>query len=188
MHRNIELFLNFLKIGVFTFGGGYAMISQVKELTIEKKKWLSENELLEMIAISESTPGPIAINIATFVGYKVGKFWGSLLATLGVVLPSLVIIFIVSLFFNSFIQNKYVAYAFLGIKCAVAFLITKTAIEMILKIKKTAFNIILLTLVTITMIIIDLFSINFSSIYLIIAGGIIGIFYYTFFFKRKEIK
>ena len=185
MHKNLELFLEFLKIGAFTFGGGYAMISQIKELTIEKKKWLIEDELLEILAVSESTPGPIAVNMATFVGYKVGKFLGSVLATLGVVLPSLITIFIISLFFNSFIQNKYVSYAFVGIKCAVAFLIIKTAIEMIIKSKKNWIQITILSVVTILMNVYDFLSINFSSIFLIIVGGILGIIYYSLSERKK---
>ena len=92
-----ELFFTFFKLGLFTFGGGYAMIPQIKEQVIEKKKWLSEEEVLEIIAISESTPGPIAINMATFIGYRQKKVLGSVCSTLGVVLPSLIIIYIISI-------------------------------------------------------------------------------------------
>ena len=120
-----ELFMTFFKIGLFTFGGGYAMISQIKEAVVEKKKWLSDDELMEIITIAESTPGPIAINLATFVGYKRKGVKGSIAATLGVILPSFIILYIISLFLDSFMENKYVAYAFSGIKCAVAFLILK---------------------------------------------------------------
>ena len=90
-----ELFFTFFKLGLFTFGGGYAMIPQIKDIVIEKKKWLTEEEMLEILAISESTPGPIAINTATFIGYRQKKVLGSILATLGVVLPSLIIIYII---------------------------------------------------------------------------------------------
>ena len=121
----LSLFLTFLKIGLFTFGGGYAMIAQIKETVVQNKKWMTDQELLEVIAIAESTPGPIAINLATYVGYKKRGVLGSALATLGVVIPSLIIIFIISLFLDEFMTNKYVAYAFTGIKCAVAFLILK---------------------------------------------------------------
>ena len=88
MKALLKLFFTFFKIGLFTFGGGYAMISQIKEAVVDNHKWLSEDELLEIVAISESTPGPIAINMATFVGYKRKGFLGSAFATLGVVLPS----------------------------------------------------------------------------------------------------
>ena len=94
----MSLFVTFFKIGLFTFGGGYAMISQIKEYIVEKNKWISEEELLDIITIAESTPGPIAINMATYVGYKKKKILGSLCATLGVVLPSFIIIYIISLF------------------------------------------------------------------------------------------
>ena len=147
MKKLIELFLTFFKLGLFTFGGGYAMIPQIKEQVIEKKKWLTEEEVLEIIAISESTPGPIAINMATFIGYRQKKVLGSLMATLGVVLPSLIIIFIISLFFDAFLANKYIAYAFIGIKACVAFLITKAGLEMLIKMKRTIFNILAFSIV-----------------------------------------
>ena len=105
----LELFYIFFKLGLFTFGGGYAMIPQIKEIVVEKKKWITEDDMLEILAIAESTPGPIAINMATYIGYLKGKVLGSIAATIGVVLPSLIIIFIISLFFDAFIANKYVA-------------------------------------------------------------------------------
>ena len=158
----LELFYIFFKLGLFTFGGGYAMIPQIKEIVVEKKKWISEDEMLEILAIAESTPGPIAINMATYIGYLKGKVLGSIAATIGVV-------------FDAFIANKYVAYAFIGINCAVAFLITKAAIDMIIKMKKKVVPIIVLCVVTVLVTLFKVFSINFSSIYLIIIGGIIGI-------------
>ena len=131
MKNNLELFWIFFKIGLFTFGGGYAMIPQIKEVVIEKKKWMTDEEMLDVIAIAESTPGPIAINSATFIGYKQNKILGSLFASLGVVLPSFIIIFLISLFFNQFLEYEIVKNAFMGIKCAVAFLITKAAIAFV---------------------------------------------------------
>ena len=133
MKKYLELFLTFFKLGLFTFGGGYAMIPSLKEIVVEKKKWLSEEEMLEILAISESTPGPIAINMATFIGYRQKKVLGSVLSTLGVVLPSLIIIYIISLFFDAFLANEYVASAFIGIKACVAFLITKAGLDMLIK-------------------------------------------------------
>ena len=100
----LKLFFEFFKIGLFTFGGGYAMISQIKEAVVEKKKWLSDDELMEIITIAESTPGPIAINLATFVGYKRKGVKGSIAATLGVILPSFIILYIISLFLDSFME------------------------------------------------------------------------------------
>ncbi len=176
MNVYFELFITFFKLGLFTFGGGYAMIPQIKEIVIEKKKWLTEEEMLEILAISESTPGPIAINTATFIGYRKKKVLGSILATLGVVLPSLIIIYIISLFFDAFLANQYVAYAFIGIKACVAFLITKAGFEMFLKMKKNIFNIIVSLIVFVLVIVFELFSVNFSSLYFILGGGIISIF------------
>lgn len=174
-----ELFLTFFKIGLFTFGGGYAMIAQIKESIVENKKWLTEDELLQIVAIAESTPGPIAINMATYVGYKRKGIVGSAMATLGVVLPSVIIIFIISLFLEEFMKNKYVAYAFVGIKCAVAFLIAKAGYEMFKKIEKKPLPLITFALIFIASIILELLSKSISSIIFIIAGGIIGIVTYS---------
>ena len=173
----LNLFWIFFKLGLFTFGGGYAMIPQIKEIIVDKNKWMTNDEMLEIIAISESTPGPIAINIATYIGFKQKKLMGSIAATLGVVLPSLIIIFIISLFLEQFMDNNYVEYAFIGIKCAVAFLILKAGITMLIKMKKNIFNIILLISIFILMIFLELLSKSFSSIYLILLGGILGIIY-----------
>lgn len=187
MNKNLELFWTFFKLGLFTFGGGYAMIPQIKEIVIEKNKWLTEEEMLEILAISESTPGPIAINSATFIGYRQNKVLGSFFSTLGVVLPSLIIIFIISLFFDTFLSNEYVRYAFVGIKTCVAFLITKAGLEMLVKMKKRVFNIIVFSIVFILMIVFELFSIDFSSIFLIISGGIASIILSSILsIKKKE--
>ena len=181
-----DLFFTFFKLGLFTFGGGYAMIPQMKEQVVEKKKWLTNEEVLEMIAISESTPGPIAINMATFIGYRQKKVLGSALATLGVVLPSLIIIFVISLFFEAFLANEYVSYAFLGIKGCVAFLITKAGIEMFIKMKKNYLNISLFIVTFILMILFKLFDISFSSIIFILIGGIINIVIYLLSTEVKK--
>ena len=175
MKKYIELFLTFFKLGATTFGGGYAMMSLLKETIVDKHHWLTNDEILQICAIAESTPGPIAINLSTYVGYKKGKFLGSLLATIGVVLPSFITIYIISLFFNQFIENKYVAYAFVGIKCAVLFLIIKSAYKMIKEMDKKPWQILLIILVSLLMIILDLLSVNFSSIFLIIIGAFIGV-------------
>lgn len=162
------------------------MISQIKETIVDKKKWISNDELLEIIAISESTPGPIAINMATFIGYRKGGFFGSLLATLGVILPSFLIIYIISFFVDQFLENKYVAYAFVGIKCAVAFLILKAGFKMIKESAKSILTIVIFSLVTILMIILDLFSLSFSSIFIILIGGFISWLVYTIIDSKKK--
>ena len=102
MKKIFELFITFFKLGLFTFGGGYAMISLIQSECVDKKKWLTEEELLDIVAIAESTPGPIAINSATYIGHKIGGVLGSIMAVLGVVLPSFAIIYLISLFFDYF--------------------------------------------------------------------------------------
>ena len=110
--KTLQVFLTFFKIGAFTFGGGYAMIPLIEKETVEKKKWITDDDVLEIITIAESTPGPIAINAATFVGYRVCGFWGALTATLGVVIPSFGIILAISIFFNTFLDIFSVLYSF----------------------------------------------------------------------------
>jgi chromate transporter len=134
----LTLFVTMFKIGLFTFGGGYAMIAIIEREIIERKKWIGNDEFLDIIAIAESTPGPLAINSATFVGYKIAGVLGSVFATLGVVLPSFIIIYIISLFFDAFLSIVWVGYAFRGIQVAVAFLIFNAGIKMLKKLKKTA--------------------------------------------------
>lgn len=182
----LQLFLIFLKIGVTTFGGGYAMIANFQETIVEKKKRLTEDEFLEIVTVAESTPGPIAINIATYVGYKKKGFLGSLFATLGVVLPSIVIIFIISLILDLFMNNIYVQYAFYGIKVAVAFLIIRAGFNMIKKLEKKILPIICFTVTLVVLIVLEILSISFSSIFYILAGGLIGIFAYAVIKQPKK--
>lgn len=174
----LSLFLTFFKIGLFTFGGGYAMIANIREVVVEQKKWLDEDELLQVITIAESTPGPIAINLATYVGFKKKGFLGSLMATVGVVLPSLTIIYTISLFLDAFMDNKYVAYAFRGIQCAVAFLILKAGWDMFQKLDKKPVPLAVFCTVLAAMLAMELLSIQLSSIVLILAGGLLGIALY----------
>ncbi len=189
LKNNLYLFCVFFKLGLFTFGGGYAMIPTLKEEVVENKKWLTEDEMIEVLAIAETTPGPIAINMATYIGFKQGKICGSFMATLGVVLPSLIIIFIVSLLYDQFISNKYVAAAFVGIKACVAFLIMKAGWDMLIKMKKNIFNITIFSIVFILMVILELTSKSFSSIYLILIGGLLCVVINLLkSIKKKEIK
>lgn len=188
MKKILDLFLTFFKIGLFTFGGGYAMISTIREIIVEKKNWITDDELMQIITIAESTPGPIAINMATYIGYKQKKVLGSILATLGVVLPSFVIIFLISLFLERFMEFKVVQYAFVGINAAVAFLIIKTGISLLLKVEKKILPIGTFIIVFSLMIILDILSLKFSSLYYIIIGGIIGIIYYAIVTPKKEVK
>ena len=133
MKELFTLFFEFFKIGLFTFGGGYAMIAQVRELCVEKKKWLNEDELVQMLAVAESTPGPIAINMATYIGYKQKKVLGSVFATLGVVLPSFIIILLVVTLFSKVLKHPISKKMLQGIKPAMVGIIIATGLNMLLK-------------------------------------------------------
>lgn len=183
----LSLFLTMFKIGLFTFGGGYAMISVIQRELVEKKKWIGQEEYLDVIAIAESTPGPLAINSATFIGYKLGKVLGSIFATLGVVLPSFIIIFIISLFFDRFLELEFVGYAFRGIQACVAFLILSAGIKMFKGLKKNPFNLVLFLLTVVALTVLDLFAVDFSSIFYILIGGTVGLTVYLLsLIKNKD--
>lgn len=140
----LDLFLAFMKIGAFTFGGGYSMIPLIQKEIVENKKWITDDDLLEIIAIAESTPGPIAINAATFIGYRVVGFWGSFFATFGVVLPSFIIILLVSFVLRQFYEIRAVRYAFFGIRAGVLALILKSIWTMFKKTPKKIISCILM--------------------------------------------
>ena len=171
----LKLFLLFFKIGITTFGGGYAMISLIEEEFVSKYKYITQPEMLEMVAIAESTPGPIAINAATYVGYKRAGVLGSIFATLGVVLPSFIIIYIISLFFDEFMALTFVQKAFKGIQCGVGVLIALAGVKMFKRLDKTAYNLISCIVVTLFMIVVSMLAIEFSALYFIIIGGACGI-------------
>ncbi len=171
MNKYVDLSFTFFKIGLFTFGGGLAMLPFMEKEMVEKRNWITNEEMTDIIAIAESTPGAIAVNASTFIGYKVGKFWGALLSTISLVIPSLVIIVIISLFIEQFLALKYVQYAFMGIRCAVALLILKAAISIYKKLAKTYLTYILMAIA----IVVTLFIPSISSIYVIIFGGIVGL-------------
>lgn len=153
--KALKLFITFFKIGAFTFGGGYAMIPLIQKEVVEEKKWITDDDILEIIAIAESTPGPIAINSATFVGYKVCGFWGSFFATLGVVLPSFIIILIISYVMNEFQNIKAVKYAFEGIRAGVLALLVKALWGMYKKTPKSLVSYIVIALSFIAVAFID---------------------------------
>ena len=121
----LEVFLTFFMIGAVTFGGGYAMIPLIQKEAVEKHGWVSDDDILEILAIAESTPGPIAINSATFIGYRAAGIFGSMMATLGVVLPSFVIILALSFILREFQELEVVRYAFAGIRAGVLALLVK---------------------------------------------------------------
>jgi chromate transporter len=167
------IFLTFAKIGLFTFGGGLAMIPIIESICVEKKKWITHDEMMDVTVIAEATPGPIAINCATFVGYRKKGISGAIAATLGVVLPSFVILLLISLFLNRFLEIVWVANAFKGIRIAVGLMILDAGIQMIRKMKWERLPLVILGVSFTAMLLIDLFAWNFSSILLmLIAGGV----------------
>ena len=178
MKKYLELFLSFFKTGLFTFGGGYAMISLLEAEFVERKKWIEHDEFMDVVVIAESTPGPIAINSATYIGYKVAGFFGSLLSTLGVCLPSFIIIYLISLFFDSFLALEAVAAAFRGIQVCVVYLIFNAGMKMLRKMKKTPLSVTLVLVTAAVMIMFSLFAVKFSTVFYIIIGAVIGIFVY----------
>ncbi len=186
MHLLTELFFTFAKIGLFTFGGGYAMISFIEDICVKKKKWITHEDMMNITIIAESTPGPVAVNCSTFVGYKQAGMKGAVSATIGMILPSFVIIFIISLFLNSFLENEIVAKAFKGIKIAVGILILSVGINMIKKMEKKLLPLVIMSVSSILMLMINIFSVNFSSAVLMLAAGIISLIIFTVSGKIKE--
>ena len=184
----LKLFLVMFKIGLFTFGGGYAMISLLESELVAKRKWLENDEFLNVVAIAESTPGPVAINAATYVGYKLAGVWGSLSATIAVALPSFSIIFLISLFFDAFLSLKYVAYAFDGIQVCVIFLILSAGVKMLIKLEKTVWNIAVTAVVIAVMIALSVLSIAFSSVWYILITAGLALFLYLFSYFRARRK
>ena len=184
----LSLFLTMLKIGLFTFGGGYAMIALLENEFVEKKKWLEKDEFLDVAAIAESTPGPIAINAATYIGYKKSGMIGSMIATLGICIPSFAIIYAISLFFDAFLSLTLVAYAFKGIQICVVYLILTAGLKMLKQMKKTAFNMIIISITLICMIVFSLFAVKFSTIFYILISGACGVAVYLLGKIRKEEK
>ena len=175
LRKHLSLIFSFFKIGLFTFGGGYAMISLIEREFVEGKKWIEYDEFSDVVAIAESTPGPIAVNMATYIGYKTCGYLGATLSTAAVCVPSFVIIYIISLFFDAFLAAEYVGYAFRGIQVCVAYLIISAGVRMLRKMKKSKLNLVLLCVSGGAMLLATLFSVNLSSILLIIAGAVAGV-------------
>ena len=169
------LFFTFFKIGLFTFGGGYAMIALLEEEFIQRRKWLDKDEFLDMTAIAESTPGPVAINSATYLGYKLAKVPGAATATVAVCLPSFLIIYAISLFFEQFTQLTVIANAFKGIQVCVIYLIFSAGVRMLKALKRTPLNVGILLVVMACMIAFSLLAVKFSSIAFILLSGMVGV-------------
>ena len=170
-----ELFLTFARIGLFTFGGGYAMIPLIEDICVEKKKWITHDEMMNLAVIAESTPGPIAINCATFVGFRQGGLTGAAAATVGMTVPSFCIIFLISMFLDDFLTITWIAHAFMGIKIAVGILIVDAAVKMIRKMKKKPVPLAFLICAFLAMLVIDIFALRISSITLMLTAGVISL-------------
>ena len=175
MNILIDLFLTFAKIGLFTFGGGYAMISVIENNCVERKQWITHDEMMDVTVIAESTPGPIAINCATFTGYKKAGFMGALVATFGIVLPSFVVIYLISILFDNFLELTIIANAFKGIKIAVGLLILDAAITMLKKMHKKKLPRAIMICSCIAMLCINIFAFDFSSISLMIIAAVVSL-------------
>ena len=169
------LFFTFFKIGLFTFGGGYAMIALLEEEFIQRRKWLDKDEFLDMTAIAESTPGPVAINSATYLGYKLTKVPGAATATVAVCLPSFLIIYAISLFFEQFTQLTVIANAFKGIQVCVIYLIFSAGVRMLKALDKSLFAIGVFAAVMLVMVGLSLAGVSVSSILLILLSGAAGV-------------
>ena len=175
MNILFDLFLTFAKIGLFTFGGGYAMISLIENSCVEKKGWITHDEMMNVTVIAESTPGPIAINCATFVGYKQKGLIGAIAATIGMVLPSFCIIFLISMFLDNFLEIAWIAHAFMGIKIAVGILILDAAIKMIRKMQKRPIPLTIMACTFLAMLLIDIFALDVSSITMMLIAAVISL-------------
>lgn len=181
-----ELFFTMLKIGLFTFGGGYSMLALLDDEFVLRKKYMERDEFLSVAAIAESTPGPIAINASTYIGYKKAGFLGALCATVGVCIPSFVIIYVISLFFDSFLSLTYVSYAFRGIQAGVIFVILRAGFNMIKNLKKTPFNVIVTCAVAACMVTFSCLAVNFSAVFYVLICGTLGVAAYLIGKLRKK--
>ena len=182
MKKLFNIFITFLRIGAFTFGGGYALIPLINKEAVEKNKWVSDDDILDIIAISESTPGPISVNAATFIGYKVAGFWGAFFATLGLILPAFIIMFLLSFVLRKIKDNKIVLYAFFGIRAGVLALIINALIKMYKQVNK---NIISYIIMVVSLILTAFFDVN--AILVIILCGIVGLIS-TMYIERSAKK
>ena len=170
-----DLFFTFAKIGLFTFGGGYAMISMIENNCVERKQWISHDEMMNITVIAESTPGPIAINCATFTGYKKAGFIGALAATFGMIVPSFAVIYLISVFLDNFLELTIITYALKGIKIAVGILILDAAITMIKKMQKKILPKTIMICSCAVMLCVNVFAWNFSSINLMLIAAVVSL-------------
>lgn len=172
IHRT--LFGTFFRIGLFTFGGGYAMIPLIEAECVERRSWITHEEMAEITVIAESTPGPVAINCATFVGFRRAGFRGALSATAGVVLPSFLVILGISFFLENFLDIPMIANALRGIRIAVSLLILRAGLRMLLRMEKKPLHLLLFAGACGAVLLINLFALRFSTICLLLIAGALG--------------
>ena len=178
-HRYLwEIFISLFKIGLFTFGGGYAMIALIENEYVTKRNWITKEEFLDLVAIAESTPGPIAINAATYVGYKRSGTLGAIVGTVAMCLPSFIIIYIISLFLDAFLSFSLIASAFRGIQVCVVYLIISAGIKMVRGMKPDPLATFILVAVSSCMVLFALLAVKFSSVLYIIISALIGLAVY----------
>ena len=176
----LDLFLTFAKVGLFTFGGGYAMIALIEDTCAAKKQWITHDEMMNIIVVAESTPGPIAINCATFVGFKQKGIAGALIATIGMILPSFCIIFAISKYLDHFLEITWIAHAFQGIKIAVGILILDAGVKMLKKMQKKPMPRVFTLCAFASMLLINILSVRISSIILMLTAGFISLLIFLF--------
>ena len=179
MNLLFDLFLTFAKIGLFTFGGGYAMIALIENTCVEEKQWITHDEMMDITVVAESTPGPIAINCATYVGYRQKGFAGALTATIGMILPSFCIIYAISKYLDHFLEIVWITHAFKGIKIAAGILILDAGIRMLKKMPKKPLPKAFVLCAFATVLMINIFSVRISSITLMLTAGLVSLIIYT---------
>ncbi len=172
------LFLQMFKIGAFAFGGGYTIIALLDEEFVKNRKWIDHDEFMSVVAIAESTPGPIAINVATYIGYKLTNWFGSVVTTIAVVLPAFLMMYVVSIFYDTFMANVYIAAAFKGVQVCVVYVIAAAGFRMLKKMKKKPLNWCILAATIVLMISLNLMGMRISSIVYILISGMIGLAVY----------
>lgn len=182
----LTLVLQMLKIGLFAFGGGYTIIALLDDEFVKKRKWIEHDEFMSVVAIAESTPGPIAINVATYIGYKLTGWFGSVLTTIAVVLPAFTIMYIVSIFYDAFMANRFIAAAFKGVQVCVVYVIAMAGFRMLKKMKRKPLNWVILFTTIGLMICLNLMGMRISSILYILASGIIGLAVYLAGYWKKR--
>ena len=186
LRLRLDLMLTFMRIGFFTFGGGYAMIPLIEETCVNKKGWITADEMVLIAAVAESTPGPISINCATYVGYRQAGFSGALWATFGMVLPSFLVIYLISMFLENFLEITVVANAFRGIQIAVGLLILDAGISVSRKLGRGALNLLLTAGAFGTMLLADIFSWGVSALAILLLAAAASLAACLWTGRRKE--